>query len=393
MTPLARFGSALALVLLLTSALAGCGDDGEDRATVTSEVVEAPGAYGIVPYSRRVTTVDLTVGGTGGVTGQARDAEGAPRPKARVTLTLVAASAGAASAEEPSAVDAATTTSRRGWYGFANVPAGRWRVRCRNGDGTWTAKVVQIQAGAVATRHFTEGLMNLFFLHHSTGAGIVFEGDVRGCIQTYNQQHGTSYTFWDHGYNGDGLTDPDGNNTGTNYDIPNDNTDPDGLAYLWSGTGSDAVQCRNRILSNHEVIAFKSCFPASAIPDAGTLSQYKAWYLAMRDFFDTRTDRVFVVMSTPPLHRRSTNSTEAKNARRFADWLKSDAYLSGHPNVVCFDLFDVLAKADDGSATANMLRYEYEGSHSNGDSHPNTLANQTVGPVFAQALIDAARSH
>ena len=113
----------------------------------------------------------------------------------------------------------------------------------------------------------------------------------------------------------------------------------------------------------------------------------------MRSFFDTRPDRVFVVMSTPPLHRKSTNATQAKNARRFADWLKSATYLGGHPNVVCFDLFDLLAKPDDGSATANMLRWEYEGSHSNGDSHPNDLANQTVGPIFAQALIDAARTH
>jgi hypothetical protein len=110
----------------------------------------------------------------------------------------------------------------------------------------------------------------------------------------------------------------------------------------------------------------------------------------MRDFFDTRTDRLFIVMSTPPLHRLATNTAEASNARVFADWLCSDTYLSGHPNVRCFNLFDNLAKSNDGSATANMLRYEYEGSHSDSDSHPNTLANQTVGPVFAEFLCNAA---
>jgi hypothetical protein len=290
-------------------------------------------------------------------------------------------------------VDAAVLTNAKGRYGFANVPPGRCRVRCRNADGTWAAQVKAVEAGAIAACSFGGGLTNLFFLHHSTGAGIVFEGDVRGAVRAYNQAHGTHYAFWDHGYNGDGLTDPQGDATGTNYEIPNDNTDPDGLHYLWTGSGADAVQCRDRILSSHEVIAFKSCFPASAIPDSATLTQYKTWYLAMRSFFDTRPDRVFVVMSTPPLHRLSTNRTEAKNARRFAEWLKSDAYLAGHPNIVCFDLFDLLAKADDGTSTANMLRYAYEGSHSNGDSHPNGLANQTVGPIFAQALIDAARSH
>ena len=34
------------------------------------------------------------------------------------------------------------------------------------------------------------------------------------------------------------------------------------------------------------------------------------------------------------------DATEADNARAFANWLKSATYLSGHPNVVCFDLFD-----------------------------------------------------
>jgi len=233
----------------------------------------------------------------------------------------------------------------------------------------------------------------VFFLHHSTGEGLVTAGHMRATFDTYNAAHGTKIEFWDHGYNGDGLRDPAGNPTGTNYEIPDDNTDPEGLYRLWTDTSPGWTHSRNVILKNYEVIAFKSCFPASAIPDAATLQQYKDWYLAMRDFFDTRTDRVFVVMSTPPLHRLATNATEAANTRAFANWLSSSAYLSGHPNVVCFNLFDHLARADDGSATANMLRYDYEGSHTDSDSHPNTLANETVGPVFAQFLIDAAVDH
>ena len=150
------------------------------------------------------------------------------------------------------------------------------------------------------------------------------------------------------------------------------------------------MTCRNRILTNHQVVAFKSCFPNSAIDDAGMLDQYKAWYVAMRAVFDTRPDRLFVVMSTPPLHRLSTDPVQAKNARTFATWLCSPEYLSGHPNVACFDLFDLLAARDDGSATANMLRREYEGSPDDGDSHPNAAANQVVGPRFADFLCQAA---
>lgn len=233
-------------------------------------------------------------------------------------------------------------------------------------------------------------LTNLFFLHHSTGDGFVVQGNMRKYIKKYNSAHGTSFQFWDHGYNSDGLRNPAGQSTGTSYEIPDDNTDPDGLWKLWTNKGTAYVDCRNMILQNHRVIAFKSCFPASAIPDKATLNQRKKWYTAIRKFCDSRKDRVFVVMSTPPLHRLATNSTEAKNARLFANWLKSSAYLNGHSNIACFDVFDVLAAPDDGSETANMLKYEYEGDHNGDDSHPNQLANKTIGPLFAQALIDAA---
>ncbi len=236
-------------------------------------------------------------------------------------------------------------------------------------------------------------LTNLFFLHHSTGDGLITEGNMRSVISSYNSSHGTEFEFWDHGYNSDGLRNPQGEFTGTNYNIPGDNTDPDGLYNLWTSTETEYVNARNQILNNHEVIAFKSCFPASNIPDAATLTQYQTWYLGMRDFFDTRTDRLFIVMSTPPLHRLATDSATAANARAFADWLCSDTYLSGHPNVRCFNLFDYLAHPDDGTANANMLRYEYEGSHSDSDSHPNTLANQTVGPIFAEFLCTSAASY
>ena len=236
-------------------------------------------------------------------------------------------------------------------------------------------------------------LTNLFFLHHSTGEGIIVEGHMRRYIADYNTAHGTRFKFWDHGYNSDGLRNPAGRFPGVCYNIPGDNTDPDGLWRLWTSQAVGYVTCRNLILDHHGVIAFKSCFPASAIPDAATLNQRKQWYLAMRGFFDTRLDKVFVVMSTPPLHRLATNPTEAKNARRFANWLKSPTYLSGHPNVRCFDLFNRLAEPDDGSPTANMLQYEYEGSHSDSDSHPNARANRAVGPAFAQALTNAGLSH
>lgn len=253
--------------------------------------------------------------------------------------------------------------------------------------GAATTSSYSLTVGAEASP-----LTNLFFLHHSVGDGLVVAGDMRGAIASYNSAHGTPFVFWDHGYNGDGLRDADGNSTGTSYDIPNDNTDVEGLYYLWTSTEADAVAARNSILDNHQVIAFKSCFPNAAITDAAMLQQYRDWYLAIRDFMDTRQDHLFVVMGFPPLHRLATNTTEANNARAFANWLKSATYLSGHANVVCFDLFDQLAKANDGSATANRLRYNYEIDHfDGGNSHPNDTANAIVGPALANFMCEQTR--
>jgi len=228
-------------------------------------------------------------------------------------------------------------------------------------------------------------LGNLFFLHHSTGRNLIAQGDVRGWLAVYNSDRGSQFGFWDHDYNHIGLTDPAGTALGYSYNIPGDNTDPDGLYYLWT----TANQARNAILANHEVIAFKSCYPASDIASDSQLAQYKTWYLAMRGVFDLYPDKVFLVMSPPPRHRLATTLAEADRARAFADWLGSSEFLAGHPNVRFFDFFDRLAHPDDGSAARNMLRYEYELNHSSADSHPNARANREIAPEFCRALVAA----
>jgi hypothetical protein len=241
----------------------------------------------------------------------------------------------------------------------------------------------------LASTALAGGNVNIFFLHHSTGRNLINEGDMRGVLEDYNQDFGVNLEFWDHDYNYIGLRDEGGDLLGYDYDIPGDNTDPDGLHYLWT-TGNAA---RDSLIHNHDVIAFKSCYPASAIGSDTELETRKAWYREMRAVFDQHPDKVFVVVSQPPLHRLNTNTAEADRARAFANWLMSDEYLAGHANVVGFDLFDRLAEpASDGYSTRNRLRYEYERSHTSSDSHPNELANQTVGPVFMGYLANVARS-
>jgi len=273
-----------------------------------------------------------------------------------------------------------TTKTAGHRYTTAGTFTSRMEVRDSGGlTGTTTRSVTVACGGGSA--------VSVLFIHHSVGNDLVERGDVRGQLAAYDAAYGTSIAFWDHEYNSPGLRNPAGEWVGS-YNIPGDNTDPDGYFALWTGADAQWLACRNQILNNHRVIAFKSCYPASRIESDAQLAQYRAWYLAMRGFFDTRTDRHFIVVSPPPLHRLSNHPAWAARARAFADWLGSDAYLSGHPNVHCYDLFDAFAKADDGSPTANTLKYQYEGSHEDGDSHPNSLADETVGPALARFVGD-----
>ena len=238
---------------------------------------------------------------------------------------------------------------------------------------------------AAATGAAAADATNLFFLHHSTGRYMREGADARTMLAEMNQRDGTSFELWDHDYNHIGLRNPDGTFVGT-YDIPDDNTDPDGLHVLWTTDNA----ARTAILGNHEVIAFKSCYPASNITSDAMLEERKGWYLEIRDVFDQHPDKIFLVMSQPPRHRLATNLAEADRARAFANWLGSEEFLTGHPNVKYFDFFDLLAHPDDGSDARNMLRWDYEISHTGDDSHPNALANETIGPQFVAALVAAA---
>lgn len=228
---------------------------------------------------------------------------------------------------------------------------------------------------------------SLFFLHHSVGAGVI-EGGVRAWIAGYNATNATAFSFWDHSYSAEGLFDAAGARLGTSYGPATDNTDPGGLRELWTGGGGDEVRAREAILNHYRVIAFKSCFTATAEVDAPRLAQYREDYLAMRDMFDTRLDRMFVVVTPPPNVPASSDPVSAAHSREFAEWLASDDYLAGHPNVRCFDLFDRLAQPD--GLDADFLRPEYRQEPDGGDAHPNETANLAVAPEFAQFLVEVA---
>jgi hypothetical protein len=241
-------------------------------------------------------------------------------------------------------------------------------------------KAVLDSSAAAAGGDYT----NVIFLHHSTGGNLIEQGGVREMFSA------AGYDFWDHGYNDQGLTRPDGTPAGYSYNIPDDNTDPDGLAHIFSQRIYSQPWNGFSGLMQHEVIIFKSCFPVSDITTDAQLERYKVYYLQIRDVMDQRSDRIFVVMTPPPLNPAETDAEAAARAQAFAGWLRSDEFLTGHPNVFTFNFFDLLAEGDVNSPDNNMLQAEYREGE---DSHPNRLANQTIGPLFADFVIEAVQTY
>lgn len=201
---------------------------------------------------------------------------------------------------------------------------------------------------------------DVLFVHHSVGRNLISEGDMRAHV---------SCNLWSQDYNHIGLTGPDGESTGRSYIIPDNNTYPNGLYNLF--TRSSAA--KDSILS-YDVVLIKSCYPAADMHDDDTIDAYKFWYSGIAAEMANHPDVKLILLGFPPRHRLATDADNAARARAIHDWIPS---LVNGSNIFLFSLFDNFANAD------NVLRYEYERSHSSTDSHPNAYANSIVGPDLA----------
>lgn len=281
------------------------------------------------------------------------------------------------------------------------VVAARLISGCGSGSGSG-----QGQATTTTTSSGTHNLTKIFFLHQSTGQGLITAGNMRDSIANYNSVHRTTFGLWDFwsvdANNYPGLVNASGEATDVNiYDsfsntngpITYSQTDPESLYLTWTSTEAVWSYIRNQCMQ-FQIIAFKSCFGSAAIEDADALNTRKSWYLAMRNFFDQHPEKLFIVVTFPPNLPTSdaTVMQSYKNGRAFCNWVSSPDYLSGHPNVKCFDLFDQLAWPDDGSVNANTLKSDYRLSDPT-DAHANATADGIVGPIFAQFLIIAALNY
>ena len=237
--------------------------------------------------------------------------------------------------------------------------------------------------------------VNVMFLHHSTGRYMLRDSGVRSTIDSYNDLNGTDIRFWDHDYHSGntytGIIKPDSTTYPLwSYGIEANNIEPSGYRAIFEGSAF-----RDSLFDRHDVFIFKNDHGTGDITSDELLTQYMLDYLTIRDVIAQFPNKLFIMLSGPP--RRPTDITveEADRARLFYDWVQSPGFMNGHPNIVFFDLFDLLANANDpADPERNMQREIYRlPPESNTDSHPNVLANMTIGPLFADFLFRILDPH
>ncbi|MBN1487693.1 MAG: hypothetical protein JW981_08635, partial [Anaerolineae bacterium] len=164
----------------------------------------------------------------------------------------------------------------------------------------------------------------------------------------------------------------------------------------------------------NQIIMFKSCFPNSdlygapddlpaAVPNAEyTVSNAKAVYDNLLTYFETRQDKLFIVITAPPMAKGEYGSDavapkqRAANARAFNNWLVND-WLSDYAynNVAVFDYYNVLTAEENHHRWVNgaiehtqtvASDFSAYPSDPNGDSHPTTAGHQKATAEFVPLL-------
>lgn len=223
--------------------------------------------------------------------------------------------------------------------------------------------------------------MRLIFVHHSTGEGWL--ADDQGGLGLALRDGNYFVSDTNYGWGPDGI--------GDTTDIGHWFTwfrGPQSAAYLSalyaeSGQNSEYSRLAQNPGGENKIVLFKSCFPNSQLggkpndpPATGdnplrgqesasehmTAANAKGIYNDLLQYFAARQDKLFVVVTAPPLTSQDSSPANAANARALNNWLVKE-WLSNYPhkNVFVFDFYNVLT-SNGGGAGVNDLGQE-RGNH------------------------------
>jgi hypothetical protein len=252
-----------------------------------------------------------------------------------------------------------------------------------------------------------EGTVKLIFIHHSTGENWLAD-EYGGLGLALAENH---YFVSDTNY-GWGPS-----NIGDRTDIVNwpewfrGPKSPRYLKALYAESKQHAAYTRleDDPGGENEVVLFKSCFPNSYLegkpddppaPGEGlTVGHAKYIYNDLLKYFATRPDKLFVVITAPPVQDPSlADHARAFNTWLAQDWLAENAY--PYHNVAVFDFYNVLTHPDnhhrfrDGQVeyiTSNGDNTSYYPS-APGDDHPSAEGSRKATEEFVPLLNTFYRS-
>ncbi len=270
-----------------------------------------------------------------------------------------------------------------------------------------------VSAAPLANPAPPDSPVKLIFIHHSTGGNWLADpndGQPYGGLGQALMENNYFVSATNYGWGPEGI--------GDRTDIPNwpewflgPNRDlylP--ALYIESGQNVGDFGDWSRLASDpggeNAVIMLKSCFPNSDLygsPDDApldtpndydyTVANAKSVYIALLGYFETRPDKLFVVITAPPLLASDTAPDRAANARALNNWLVND-WLRDYPlaNVAVFDYYNVLTAPDNhhrwnGSAIEHIQASDSNVSaYPSGDSHPSTEGDQKATAEFVPLL-------
>lgn len=247
-----------------------------------------------------------------------------------------------------------------------------------------------------------ENSVQLIFIHHSTGENWL--SDDNGQLGMALQNNNYSVSDTNYGWGPDSIGDR--TDIGNWWEWFRGPDSDDYLATLYQESEQNSEYSRIFPGSGEEnvIIMFKSCFPNSALDgnasdtppsisknnlkgessdsEYHTIANAKGIYIDILKYFETQQDKLFIVITAPPLGRNSTSAQQSNNAREFNNWLTSE-WLENYEydNVAVFDFYDVLT--DHGRS--NYLEF----SDDPWDDHPSQEGNRNATEEFIPFLNDA----
>ena len=241
-------------------------------------------------------------------------------------------------------------------------------------------------------------VVKLIFIHHSTGENWLTDGYGNLGRELGENNYFVSDTNYGWG--------PD--NIGDNTDIPGwlewfrSPQTPTYMQALFNEAGQHSSYTRT--LSDpggeNQIVMFKSCFPNSELtgnPDdpPGTCEDLsvggaKYVYNQLLEYFESRPDKLFVVITAPPLSARAY----AKNARAFNQWLVNDWLQENNytlNNVAVFDFYNVLTSANahhryQGGSIEHVVANSNTLAYPSGDDHPSEKGSRKATEEFIPLL-------